>query len=422
MSFGHEKLDVYRLSLDYAAWAFKFCETLNGHRNARDQIIRASQSIPLNIAEGNAKATEGDRRRFFEIARGSALECAAAQDILHVCGALDREENEAKKVMLNRIASMLTGLGGRGYIVKEVREAYQIRQGGITKFDSESDGDSDPFHLRLRSRTLLTLRHFFHSRGFIEVETPVRLPCPALETHIDAEPSGDWFLRTSPELHMKQLLAAGFERIFQIGPCFRRGERGERHHPEFTMLEWYRAGTDYLGILDDTKALLAAAGLPARPWEILPVSEAFQRWAGWDPAERYDAARFELDLVDKVEPALPRDRAVVLIDYPAEAAALSRRKPGSPHLAERWELYLNGIEIANSYSELTDPVEQRRRFEQAAHERAALDKPVYAMDEAFLAALEAGMPPCGGIALGIDRLAMVLAGATSLDAVIPFRE
>jgi lysyl-tRNA synthetase class 2 len=277
-------------------------------------------------------------------------------------------------------------------------------------------------HLRLRSRTLLTLRQFFHSRGFIEVETPVRVPCPALETHIDAEPSGDWFLRTSPELHMKRLLAAGYERIFQIGPCFRRGERGERHHPEFTMLEWYRAGTDYLGILDDTKALLAAAGLPERPWEIIPVSDAFRRWAGWDPAATYDAARFELDLVDKVEPALARDRAVVLIDYPAEAAALSRRKPDAPHLAERWELYLNGIEIANAYSELTDPLEQRRRFEQAARERAALGKPVYAVDEAFLAALETGMPPCGGIALGIDRLAMVLAGSTSLDAVIPFRE
>lgn len=277
-------------------------------------------------------------------------------------------------------------------------------------------------HLRLRSRTLLALRQFFHARDFLEVDTPVRLPCPALETHIDAETSGDWFLRTSPELHMKRLLAAGFERIFQIGPCFRRGERGERHHPEFTMLEWYRTGTDYLGILDDTKALLAAAGLPERRWEVIPVSEAFLRWAGWDPAQGYDAARFELDLVDKVEPYLPRDRAVVLIDYPAEAAALSRRKPDAPHLAERWELYLNGIEIANAYSELTDPEEQRRRFAEAARARAALGKPVYAMDEAFLAALEAGLPPCGGIALGIDRLVMVLAGATSLDAVIPFRE
>ncbi|HMO04205.1 MAG TPA: EF-P lysine aminoacylase GenX [Kiritimatiellia bacterium] len=277
-------------------------------------------------------------------------------------------------------------------------------------------------NLHLRSRMLSGIRHFFAQRNFLEVETPVRLPCPALETHIDAEPSGDWFLRTSPELHMKRLLAAGFERIFQIGPCFRRGERGERHHPEFTMLEWYRTGTDYLGILDDTKALLAAAGLPERRWEVIPVSEAFLRWAGWDPSQAYDAARFELDLVDKVEPALPRDRAVVLIDYPAEAAALSRRKPDAPHLAERWELYLDGIEIANAYSELTDPEEQRRRFAEAARARAAMGKPVYAVDEAFLAALEAGLPPCGGIALGIDRLVMALAGATSLDVVIPFRE
>lgn len=277
-------------------------------------------------------------------------------------------------------------------------------------------------HLRLRSRTLLALRQFFHARDFLEVETPVRLPCPALETHIDAEPSGDWFLRTSPELHMKRLLATGYDRIFQIGPCFRRGERGDRHHPEYTMLEWYRTDTDYLGMLDDTQALLEAAGLPTRPWEIIPVREAFTRWAGWDPTQTYDAARFELDLVDKVEPALPRDHAVVLIDYPAEAAALSRRKPGAPHVAERWELYLNGIEIANAYSELTDPAEQRARFDQAARDRAALGKPVYPLDEAFMAALEKGLPPCGGIALGVDRLVMVLAGADCLDAVIAFRE
>lgn len=268
---------------------------------------------------------------------------------------------------------------------------------------------------------LLGIRHFFAQRDFMEVETPVRLPCPALETHIDAEPSGDWFLRTSPELHMKRLLAAGYERIYQIGPCFRKGERGDRHHPEYTMLEWYRTGTDYLGILDDTKALLAAAGLPARPWEVIPVSEAFRRWAGWDPGLAYDPVRFDLDLVEKVEPALPRDRAVVLMDYPAAAAALSRRKVDAPHLAERWELYLSGVEIANAYSELTDAAEQRARFEQAARDRRALGKPVYPLDEAFMAALEAGLPPCGGIALGVDRLAMVLAGADSLDAVIAFR-
>ncbi len=285
--------------------------------------------------------------------------------------------------------------------------------------------------LLLRSRFLLSLRQFFHSRDYIEVETPVRLPCPALETHIDAEPSGEWFLRTSPELHMKRMLAAGHDRIFQIGPCFRSGERGDRHHPEYTMLEWYRTGTDYRGILEETKALvsqlapLAGPGCRVdfgKPWEIISVAETFIRHAGWDPTTRYDAARFDLDLVEKVEPALPRDRAVILIDYPAEAAALSRRHKDNPCTAERWELYLDGIEIANAYSELTDASEQRMRFLQAARDRAAMGKPVYPMDEAFMESLASGMPECGGIALGVDRLVMVLAGADSLDDVIAFRE
>lgn len=291
--------------------------------------------------------------------------------------------------------------------------------------------------LLLRSRLLHAIRCFFHNRGFVEVETPVRLATPALELHIDAEPAGDHWLRTSPELHMKRLLADGMERIFQMGPCFRRGERGDRHHPEYTMLEWYRAHADYTDILADTKALLAhcaqavlgrtdlvyrgqaIALLPQ--WERIPVAEAFQRWAGWNPATAWDAERFDLDLVEKVEPNLPRGVPVVLTDYPAPAAALARRKPADPQLAERWELYIGGLELANAYSELTDPAEQRARFEACARDRRALGKDAYPLDEAFLAAL-AKMPPSGGIALGVDRLAMLFADARSLDDVMAFRE
>jgi len=285
--------------------------------------------------------------------------------------------------------------------------------------------------LELRSRMLFGIRHFFTTRDFIEVETPVRLPYPALETHIDAEPSGLFFLRTSPELHMKRMLAAGYERIFQVGPCFRKGERGDRHHPEYTMLEWYRTGTDYLGILDDTRELVqslarlceAPAALQIEgPWNVITVAEAFTQLAGWDPTVNYNAERFDLDLVEKVEPSLPRYQPVVLIDYPAEAGALARRKPDAPHLAERWELYINGVELANAYSELTDADEQAHRFAQAGEDRKRMGKPVYAIDPAFMAALAAGIPPSGGIALGVDRLAMVFAGATSLDAVMAFRE
>ncbi|MEI6788479.1 MAG: EF-P lysine aminoacylase EpmA [bacterium] len=278
--------------------------------------------------------------------------------------------------------------------------------------------------LQLRSRILTVIRTWFAQQGFIEVETPVRLPTPALELHIDAEPSGNAFLRTSPELHMKRLLAAGYDRIFQIGPCFRKGERGDRHNPEYTMLEWYRANADYQDIMNDTESLL-------RQFEIfnlksniprLTVEELFLKHAGWNPVVAYDAERFEHDLVSKVEPALPRDKPVFVMDYPVSAAALSRRKPGRETVAERFELYINGVEIANAFSELTDPVEQRLRFETWARERKVLGAPVYPLDEDFLAALETGMPPSGGIALGIDRLVMVLADKTSLDNVMAFRE
>jgi lysyl-tRNA synthetase class 2 len=295
--------------------------------------------------------------------------------------------------------------------------------------------------LALRHRALQAVRGYFISRDYLEIETPIRVRKPALEPHIDAEPSGEAFLRTSPELHMKRLLAAGARRIFQVGPCFRRGERGSRHRPEYTMLEWYCADTDYRGVLEETRGLLQAVAegatgscrLPAReggapldvaaPWHVLSVREAFGRFAGWDPVAAYDADRFDLDLVQRVEPALPTDRPVVLIDYPREAAALARCRTdsGGATVAERWELYAGGLELANAYSELTDPVEQRRRFEACARLRREDGRDVYAIDEEFLAAL-ADMPPCGGVALGVDRLIMLLAGADTIDAVCPFNE
>ncbi len=301
--------------------------------------------------------------------------------------------------------------------------------------------------LELRAAILRAIRRFFYDRDFLEIETPVCIPAPAMELHIDAIPAGDAYLRTSPELHMKRLLAAGCERVFQIGPCFRQHERGDRHHPEFTLLEWYRANADYLTMLADAKALIAAvaeaaigrtwlsslsgsapggkirrAQVELMPvWDIFTVAEAFTSLAGWDPVTAFDAERFDLDLVNKVEPRLALEHPVVLMDYPAAAAALARRKPDNPQVAERWELYIDGLELANAFSELTDPVEQRARFEACAAERRALGQPVYPLDEDFLAALEAGMPPAAGIALGVDRLVMLLAGAGSLDEVLPFR-
>ena len=292
--------------------------------------------------------------------------------------------------------------------------------------------------LQIRSNVLQAIRRYFLSREFVEVDTPVRLPAPALETFIDAIPSGDWYLRTSPELHMKRLLVAGMPKIFQMGPCFREGERGRHHNPEFTMLEWYRANADYETILEDAQALISDVAQEVlgstilqwgdgeidvdRPWVRLSVSEAFLQHAGWDPVLAFDADRFDLDLINKVEPALPRDRGVVLIDYPIEVAALAKPHPDDPRVAQRWELYMGGLELANAFSELTDAAEQRRRFEECAAERSAAGREVYPLDQPFLAALEDGMPPSGGIAMGVDRLVMLIANAASIQDVIAFAE
>jgi elongation factor P--(R)-beta-lysine ligase len=292
--------------------------------------------------------------------------------------------------------------------------------------------------IEMRSRALRSARAFFHERGYTEVETPVRIPAPALETHIDAPRSEGAWLRTSPELHMKRLLAQGCDRIFQLGPCFRRGECGARHNPEFTMLEWYRRGCGYLEILDETGELLRRVARDTtgstdlvyraehialdEPWTVLSVAQAFEQFAGWNPAAAWDEERFERDLLERVEPALPRGRPCVLKDYPARAAALARLSPQNPLTAERWELYLGGLEIANAYGELCDARQQRERFEACAAERAALGREVYPLDEPFLQALERGLPPCAGIALGFDRLMMLLCDAAEIGEVRLFAQ
>ena len=274
----------------------------------------------------------------------------------------------------------------------------------------------------LRDAVMRNIRAFFYERGFTEVETPIRVKTPCMELNIDAEPSGDHFLRTSPEIFHKKLLAAGHKKIFEIGKCFRRGEFGPLHNPEYTMLEWYRANADYMDILEETKELISMVWKECPlEWTILTVSETFSEFADWDPAGNYDEDRFDIDLVEKVEPAIKKmGGAVVLKDYPMEAAALSKQNPKNPLLAERWELYIDGVEIANAYSELTDPVEQRKRFEACAEQRRVLGKEVYSIDEEFIDSLKS-MPPSGGVALGIDRLLMLIVEAASLDAVLPFR-
>ena len=276
-------------------------------------------------------------------------------------------------------------------------------------------------HLEIRARVLRQIRAFFDARGFVEVETPVRIPAPAPEPHIDCPASGDWYLRASPELQMKKLLASGMERIWQMGPCFREGERGSRHNPEFTMLEWYRANADYLDILKDMEELVAGvlAEVPGSGFQVpdsgfrrLTVREAYRRFAGWDPFVDWDQDRFDFDMATKVEPGLPKE-PTFLIDYPPPAASLSKLRGD---VAERWELYVCGMELANAFTELTDAEEQRRRFEAAREERRGIGEADYPLDEEFLRLLQF-MPPSGGVALGVDRLVMLAAGVKSIDEI-----
>ena len=269
-------------------------------------------------------------------------------------------------------------------------------------------------NLEVRARLLRQIRAFFDARGFVEVETPVRIPAPAPEPHIDCPTSGTWFLRASPELQMKKLLASGMERIWQMGPCFREGEHGSRHNPEFTMLEWYRAHADYLDILKDMEELVSGV-LPQVPdsrFQRLTVREAYRRFAGWDPFADWDQDRFDFDMATKIEPNLPKE-PTFLIDYPPQAASLSKLRGD---VAERWELYVDGMELANAFTELTDSAEQRRRFEAAREERRGIGEADYPLDEEFLRLLQF-VPPSGGVALGVDRLVMLVAGAKSIDEI-----
>ncbi len=317
-------------------------------------------------------------------------------------------------------------------------------------------------NLRKRARILSGIRHFFDTAGFVEIETPLLVFCPGMEPHLTAfETTHDgqtYYLPTSPEYAMKRLLSSGFERIYQVCKAFRSEPAGRLHNPEFTMLEWYRAYADNQAIMTDAEALIAQLAIAVNgspviryahhtidvtpPWERLSVQDALLHHAKIDidpftdgtkfiqkarmlgyanvlPDDSAEVAFFKVFL-DAVEPKLGIVKPTFLIDYPASMAALAKCKPHAPHLADRFEIYIAGIELANAFTELNDPIEQRARLEDEVCQRMHNRQKAYPIDAQFLAALEAGMPPSGGIALGVDRLVMLLVGAESIRDVIAF--
>ncbi len=295
--------------------------------------------------------------------------------------------------------------------------------------------------LAMRARAFAAIRRYFDGAQFVEVDTPQRARTATLDVHVASLPSDDRWLITSPELMMKRLLAGGMSRIYQLGHCFRAGELGALHEPEFTMLEWYRAFSTSDAVRHDTEQVVASVFATVRgsldlvradgvtvsvapPYPRLSVRDAFRDHAGvadaFDLAETDEDAYYEL-LVARVEPALARlPHPVFLVDFPTVHGALARTLPEDRRAADRFELYVAGVELCNGFGELTDSVEQRRRFEGDRAARRARGLSVPALDERFLRALEEGVPPAGGNALGVDRLLMLACGAESIADVLPF--
>ncbi|WP_319586617.1 EF-P lysine aminoacylase EpmA [uncultured Desulfobulbus sp.] len=297
-----------------------------------------------------------------------------------------------------------------------------------------------PQSLRQRSNLLQAIRSFFLERDYIEVDTPLRLPVLIPESNLVPFTSEDCFLHTSPELCMKRLLAGGCSRIFQICHCFRKEEHGRLHQSEFTMLEWYHKGWDYFALMRQCEELiyrlvLTFPDLPGvlqgeklcwresrvamtPPWDRLTVAEAFRCYADRDVDEVLSTGEFDAVLVTEIEPHLGQDRPVFLYDYPIELGSLARRSQKDPTVAERFELYIAGVEIANGFSELVDPQEQRHRF-LVEMDKLRLAEKDAVLPEKFLAELSL-VGETAGIALGVDRLCMLLLGSPDIAAATSF--
>jgi len=297
--------------------------------------------------------------------------------------------------------------------------------------------------IEARAQLLADIRSFFAERGVLEVETAVISPAGNVDPNIESVATADGrYLRTSPEFMLKRLLAAGLSDVYELGRVFRAGEAGRHHNPEFTMLEWYRSGLPYLELADEVADLVRACArgrFDDWPLQRIAYRQWFQDETGLDPwlcgeTELEDCAAerglhagpldrqewIDLLVAEVVQPALPGECLTVVYDFPPEQAALARIRSGEADVAERFELYLGQTELANGYQELVDPAEQLQRFERDARQRERRGQERIPVDRRLLAALQAGLPVCSGVALGVDRLLMALLKLDHIDAVLAF--
>ncbi len=388
-------------------------------------LQRLRPPAPVKLG-GRVVEVSGAEVRLEDITGSVRVECEVAPPL----GAWVIAEGEWNGVVVVGACEVLTAPTG----------AFPRADGDWPAF--QTDGAQRMRALRARANARRAVRDFFDDRAFLEVETPAAVPSPGLDLHLDAFPVAGvdpprWLI-TSPEYQMKRMLAGGAPRIYQLARCWRRGELGANHQPEFTMLEWYRAFAGSAEVMRDTEQLVAhvartmldgstvipGRGTPidvAPPWQRLTVDEAFRTFAGVGVQDVLpDEERFFRILVDQVEPQLGRMRPMFLTHWPASMASLARLDPDDPSVCDRFEAYVAGIELCNGFGELVDPVEQRRRLRADQERRLAEGKIAYPIDERFIGALEEGMPPSGGNALGFDRLVMLLLGAETIGDVMAF--
>ncbi len=290
-------------------------------------------------------------------------------------------------------------------------------------------------NLRKRAEILRLIRRFFFENNYLEIETPIRIPAPIPEAYIDSFDSEGWCLHSSPEICMKQLLASGYEKIYQLSRVFRKGERGNKHLPEFTMLEWYTKGDSYIELMQQLEDLVRLIAIEFGEQNkiqynknIVDFGSAFEKLSVKNAFEKYSEISMEQALSDKkfdeimgfeIEPLLGLTRPVFLYDYPAEKASLARLKKDDNKYAERFELYISGLELCNGFSELADPVEQRMRFIMEQEIRVGENKNIYPLPEKFLTALMF-FPESAGVAVGIDRLVMLFTDSDDINDVVAF--